>query len=93
MTSVHGITVTGGSFPASIWRLFMSRALSGTPRVSWPYPKNPAIWNPTFTGEFAFVGAPPEPKKPKKDKKTTTGETPTEPPPTTTEPPPTTTGR
>ena len=96
MTNVHGITVTGGSFPASIWRLFMSRALSGAPQLTWPYPRNPAIWDPTFTGEFAFVGAPEPPKKPKKDKKTTTGEAPpttTEPPPTTTEPPPTTTGR
>ena len=73
----------------------MSRALSGAPQLTWPYPRNPAIWDPTFTGEFAFVGAPEPPKKPKKDK-TTTGEAPpttTEPPPTTTEPPPTTTGR
>jgi penicillin-binding protein 1A len=94
MSNVHGITVSGGSFPASIWRLFMSRAFSGVPSVSWPYPKNPAIWDPTFKGEFAFVGAPPKPEKPKKDK-TTTGDEPTttEPPPTTTEPPPTTTGR
>jgi penicillin-binding protein 1A len=97
MTSVHGITVSGGSFPASIWRLFMSRALAGAPHLSWPYPKNPAIWDSTFTGEFAFVGAPEKPEKPKKPKKPTTGETTppptTEPPPTTTEPPPTTTGR
>ena len=27
MTSVHGISVTGGSFPAQIWRLFMSSAI------------------------------------------------------------------
>ncbi len=95
MSNVHGINVSGGSFPASIWRLFMSRALSGAPQLSWRYPKNPAIWNPTFTGEFAFVGAPPEPKKPKKDKdkSTTDGPTTTGPPPTTTEPPPTTTDR
>ena len=62
MTSVHGITVTGGSFPASIWQLFMSRALRDLPRGGWPYPKNPAAWVP-FVGEFAFVGAPPKPKK------------------------------
>ena len=94
MTSVHGITVSGGSFPASIWRLFMSRALNGAPELSWPYPRSPAIWDPGFVGEFAFVGAPAPPKpKPDKDKdKTTTGESPTTPP-TTTEPPPTTTGR
>jgi penicillin-binding protein 1A len=97
MSNVHGITVAGGTFPASIWRLFMSRALAGLPSVGWPYPKNPAIWDPTFKGEFAFAGAPPKPKKPKKPKKTTTtGEptpppTTTAPPPTTTEPPPTTT--
>jgi penicillin-binding protein 1A len=94
MSNVHGISVSGGSFPASIWRLFMSRALSGAPQLAWAYPKNPAIWDPTFKGEFAFVGAPPKPEKPEKDKTTTgDGPTTTEPPPTTTEPPPTTTGR
>ena len=36
MTSVHGITVTGGSFPASIWRLFMLRALRRPPDTGWP---------------------------------------------------------
>jgi penicillin-binding protein 1A len=92
MTSVHGITVTGGSFPASIWRLFMSRAMAGVKRVSWSQPRNPAVWVP-FEGEFAFVGAPPEPKKKKdKDKDKTGGQTTTEPPATTTEPPTTTEG-
>ena len=62
MTSVHGITVTGGSFPASIWQLFMSRAMKNMPQVSWGQPKHPAVWVP-FQGEFAFVGAPPEPEK------------------------------
>ena len=63
MSSVHGITVTGGSFPASIWRLYMSRALEGQPRPSWPSPRNPADWIP-FRGEFAFYGAPEPPAKP-----------------------------
>jgi penicillin-binding protein 1A len=95
MTSVHGITVTGGSFPASIWRLFMSRALKGLPFLSWPTPKHPAVWVP-FEGEFAFVGAPPKPPKEDKDKDEDSGgetsePTDTAPPPTTTEPPPTTT--
>lgn len=31
MTSVHGIAVVGGTFPAQIWRTFMSAALEGTP--------------------------------------------------------------
>ena len=30
MTNVHGIAVQGGSFPADIWRKYMSGALSGT---------------------------------------------------------------
>ena len=30
MESVHGIAVSGGSFPAEIWRLFMEPALEGT---------------------------------------------------------------
>ena len=92
MSSVHGITVTGGSFPASIWRLYMLRALRGLPQLDWPYPKHPASWVP-FTGEFAFVGAPPKPE-PEPDRDQDSDEKPsttTAPPPTETEPPPTTT--
>jgi penicillin-binding protein 1A len=98
MTSVHGITVAGGTFPATIWNLFMSQAYAGVPFREWPLPKNPAVWVP-FVGEYANAGAPPEPEKPEKDKKKKDDEpddpeeppTTTEPPPTTTEPPPTTT--
>jgi penicillin-binding protein 1A len=63
MSSVHGITVTGGSFPASIWRLYMLRALRGQAQPSWPSPRNPADWVP-FDGTFAFFGAPEPPQKP-----------------------------
>jgi penicillin-binding protein 1A len=63
MSSVHGITVTGGSFPASIWRLYMSRALRGLAQPSWPSPQNPAAWVP-FHGQYAFFGAPEPPPKP-----------------------------
>jgi penicillin-binding protein 1A len=63
MSSVHGITVTGGSFPASIWKLYMLRALRGQPQPSWPSPRNPADWVP-FDGTFAFFGAPEPPQKP-----------------------------
>jgi penicillin-binding protein 1A len=31
MTDVHGIKVTGGSFPAKIWAAFMKQAVKGTP--------------------------------------------------------------
>jgi penicillin-binding protein 1A len=96
MNSVHGITVAGGTFPADIWHLFMQGAFGGMPYLSWPEPKNPAVWSSQDL-EYANFGAPPPPPKPKKDKDknkpgTTTGPpATTEPPPTTTEPPPTTT--
>jgi penicillin-binding protein 1A len=100
MTSVHGITVAGGTFPATIWGLFMGRAFAGVSYVPFPLPKNPAVWVP-FQGEYANAGAPAKPEKPEKERDrdespTTTTEPPpttTAPPPTTTEPPPTTTGR
>lgn len=38
MTSVHGIRVTGGSFPAQIWASFMRAALSGTPKNTFKRP-------------------------------------------------------
>jgi membrane peptidoglycan carboxypeptidase len=31
MTSVHGVTVFGGTFPATIWRKYMSAAETGAP--------------------------------------------------------------
>jgi penicillin-binding protein 1A len=36
MTDVHGIKVTGGSFPARIWAGFMKEALKGTPASAFP---------------------------------------------------------
>ncbi|MGH3013541.1 MAG: transglycosylase domain-containing protein [Gaiellaceae bacterium] len=101
MSSVHGIVVAGGTFPTTIWQLFMSRAFAGEPYVSWPSPSNPVEWI-TFDGQYAYHGPPPKPKKPEKDDKKTSTSGPTTtappppttapPPPTTTEPPPTTTG-
>jgi penicillin-binding protein 1A len=38
MTSVHGIKVTGGSFPARIWATFMKTALEGTPETQFKRP-------------------------------------------------------
>ncbi len=39
MNSVHGITVTGGSFPARIWASFMREALKGVPEHTFEEPK------------------------------------------------------
>jgi penicillin-binding protein 1A len=95
MTAVHGIRVAGGTFPATIWRLFMVPAFGKHPPRDWPLPKNPVVWIP-FHGQYQYFGAPPgsgaDEKKKKKDKDNGAAPTTTAPPPTTTEPPPTTTG-
>jgi penicillin-binding protein 1A len=44
MTNVHGISVTGGSFPAQIWHRFMVAALDGTPALEFPAPKTEPEW-------------------------------------------------
>ena len=44
MESVHGISVTGGSFPAQIWRLFMSSAIGGLEPLSFPEPRDWPEW-------------------------------------------------
>jgi penicillin-binding protein 1A len=53
MTSVHGIRVAGGTFPATIWQLFMSEALAGAEYLDWEYPTNPVDWQ-SFDGQYAF---------------------------------------
>jgi len=42
MTSVHGITVFGGTFPARIWHDFMLTAMRGLPALGFPPPPPPA---------------------------------------------------
>ncbi len=39
MSNVHGIEVTGGSLPATIWRRFMTRAVKGLPAASFRKPQ------------------------------------------------------
>ncbi|HUQ22717.1 MAG TPA: transglycosylase domain-containing protein [Gaiellaceae bacterium] len=53
MTSVHGIRVTGGSFPAQIWRLFMSSAIGQLEPVSFPEPKDEPEWKSFERGQYA----------------------------------------
>jgi penicillin-binding protein 1A len=89
MRSVHGISVSGGSFPATIWHLFMEAALVGTPISDFPYPKNPAEWSP-FQGQYALSGAEPTTTA-ESTGSTTTKTAPTAPPTTTAPPPPPTT--
>ena len=44
MENVHGISVTGGSFPAMIWHRFMTAALHKVPPHDFPAAKTEAIW-------------------------------------------------
>jgi penicillin-binding protein 1A len=104
MTAVHGIRVAGGTFPATIWRLFMTPAFGANPPGDWPLPKNPVQWE-AFKGQYQYVGPPPGSGGPHKgkDKDDDGGngngngngppppDTTEPPPPTTTEPPPGTT--
>jgi penicillin-binding protein 1A len=53
MTSVHGISVTGGSFPAQIWRLFMSSAIGQLEPESFPEPKDWPEWKDFERGQYA----------------------------------------
>jgi penicillin-binding protein 1A len=55
MESVHGIAVSGGSFPAEIWRLFMEPALEGTEARSFPEPRVWPTWKPFTRGEYALT--------------------------------------
>ncbi|MDQ3668739.1 MAG: PBP1A family penicillin-binding protein [Actinomycetota bacterium] len=90
MSNVHGIRVSGGSFPATIWNLFMSAALDGTPIFDWAFPREPVDWEP-FDGQYAFERPPPTTRSaPTKTTAPTTTDAGTTAPPTTTAPPVTT---
>ena len=43
MTSVHGIRVFGGTFPAQIWRAFMIEALEGVPPRPFKVPRSDLV--------------------------------------------------
>jgi len=54
MQNVHGIAVTGGSFPAEIWRQFMEPALAGVAPADFPTPAHWPIWKPHTRGPWAL---------------------------------------
>ena len=53
MTSVHGISVAGGTFPAQIWRLFMEEAIGSTPERDFPEAQSEPIWHEFTRGQYA----------------------------------------
>ncbi len=56
MTSVHGIAVSGPTFPATIWKLFMERAIKYAPfPKAFPAPKTSPVWI-THKLQYAMSG-------------------------------------
>jgi len=51
MTSVHGITVAGGTFPAEIWHDYMETAVKPYGAQEFKLPQHPVSWSP-FSSAF-----------------------------------------
>jgi len=54
MQNVHGIAVSGGSFPAEIWRLFMEPALENMEPTPFAEPSYWPEWKPFTRGQYAL---------------------------------------
>jgi penicillin-binding protein 1A len=54
MENVHGIAVSGGSFPAEIWRRFMDPALATRPPREFPTPAQPIVYEPWQRGPLVL---------------------------------------
>jgi penicillin-binding protein 1A len=88
MTNVHGISVAGGTFPATIWKLFMDSAIGPTPVREFPESRSEPVWH-TFTGQYAHQGVPPPSSyQPPAAPTTTTTQTRAQPPSSQNPPPP-----
>src|SRR5215211_4880179 len=53
MESVHGISVAGGTFPATIWNLFMRSTIGNTDPVDFPQPASEPEWHSFSRGRYA----------------------------------------
>jgi penicillin-binding protein 1A len=53
MENVHGISVAGGTYPATIWKLFMEAAMANAPALDWRQPFDPVVWRPFTQGQYA----------------------------------------
>jgi penicillin-binding protein 1A len=85
MTSVHGISVAGGTFPATIWRLFMEEAIGSTPERDFPEALSEPIWHSFSPGHY---GGPPPPPTYYYNPPPAATTAPTQPPPAAPQPPP-----
>jgi penicillin-binding protein 1A len=57
MLSVHGIAVSGPTFPAQIWHYFMQEAVGNQPALDFATPSTQPVWVP-FRGQYQYSGAP-----------------------------------
>jgi penicillin-binding protein 1A len=53
MENVHGISVAGGTFPATIWNLFMRSSIGNTVPVEFPEPHSGPEWRPFEKAQYA----------------------------------------
>ncbi len=53
MRNVHGISVSGPTFPAQIWRIFMQNALGSSREADFTVPVNEPHWRPFTKGQYA----------------------------------------
>jgi penicillin-binding protein 1A len=56
MLSVHGITVSGPTFPAQIWHLFMDTAIGKRPDVPFPPARTQPVWT-SWRGQYQYSGS------------------------------------
>jgi penicillin-binding protein 1A len=56
MESVHGISVAGGTFPATIWQRFTSAALANARVIDWSQPTHWPVYR-AWDGKWQYAGA------------------------------------
>jgi penicillin-binding protein 1A len=56
MLSVHGIAVSGPTFPAQIWHLFMDTAIGRRPDVPFPPARTQPVWT-SWRGQYQYSGS------------------------------------
>jgi penicillin-binding protein 1A len=57
MFDVHGIAVSGPTFPADIWHLYMETAIGNRPDVPFPVATGKPVWT-YWRGQYQYSGAP-----------------------------------
>jgi penicillin-binding protein 1A len=61
MLSVHGIAVSGPTFPATIWKSYMVKAVGRTQPVDFKEPSVLPTWHSFTRGQYAIGGYSPPP--------------------------------